>query len=91
LTFVQRAAGLAERLPAASADLPTDVAARLWADHWSEVVARGDAASFARRLAWDGWSAERLGWLTAPVPPSPCWAELLVAMTRPPGAIVTPT
>lgn len=81
--LVARAASLDERLAAAGPS-PTDPAAAAWARRWAEVVGRGDAAAFARRLAWDGLAPEALGGLVALPAGTPRWAALLAEWAEAP-------
>jgi type 2 lantibiotic biosynthesis protein LanM len=60
-------------------------------DRWRHVVAKGDGALFARRLAWDGLGLERVRPLLGVVRqedgvPLPAWAQTLADVVRAAGA-----
>jgi type 2 lantibiotic biosynthesis protein LanM len=62
-----------------------------WAE-WREVLVKGDAEQFARRLAWDGLDEEtvrpRLGAVRPPGAPLPRWAAIVAAAVDGPPAPV---
>ena len=70
------AASLDARAASALPCLPGPAVAP-WVARWEAVVGRGDATAFARRLAFDGWAADRLGWLADPPDDRPPWAGAL--------------
>jgi type 2 lantibiotic biosynthesis protein LanM len=81
-----RAAPLHERWAASQDEAADAPAAADLAARWQEVIAPGDDPLFARRLAWDGWDVNALGWLRQPdAQPLPGWADLLVEALAMPG------
>ncbi|MEH1830137.1 MAG: type 2 lanthipeptide synthetase LanM [Nostoc sp.] len=86
--IVERSSTLEERLGngfVGDADYSSDRAIQMRLDRWCDVAARGDAATFAKRLAWDNLSLETLHPILGSVKlhhPLPSWTNTLNAVMR---------